>query len=429
MKEKVYKVYAYRWVVLAVFMFINAVLQMQWLVFAPIAKAAQSFYSVSSLGIDVFAMVYMGMLVVTFLPGVFIVNTYGIRIGVGIGAVLVGVFGLLKGIYGSNYTIVLISQFGLAAAQPFIICAITAVAARWFPLHERATATGLASLAVYLGILFVMVVTPHLLARHVVAGIETYNIKHILIIYAIISLISAIAVLIFMKEKPPTPPGVYGKDENLSDFINGLKKMFVLRDMVMLIILFFILLGIFNALSTCIDQLCKLRGLNFDQTGLVGGVMLLGGILGAVILPLLSDRYRKRKIFIVLASILIMPGIIGLTFTSTYIGLLISSTVFGLFCLGAGPIAFQYAAEITYPVAEATSNGLLLLIGQVSGILFVFGINWIGIFHSMILACLLMPLVLFLAVMLHESPMVTIDDTVPSTSGKEQKEKEGRTIT
>lgn len=146
MEEAKSKVYGYRWVVLIVFMFLNAVLQMQWLIFAPIAKAAQSFYGTSTVGIDMFAMIYMGMLVIMFLPGVYIVNTYGVRIGVGIGAVLVGVFGLLKGVYGANYTMACISQFGLAAAQPFIICAITAVAARWFPINERATACGLASL-------------------------------------------------------------------------------------------------------------------------------------------------------------------------------------------------------------------------------------------------------------------------------------------
>jgi len=406
MEEAKSKVYGYRWVVLIVFMFLNAVLQMQWLIFAPIAKAAQSFYGTSTVGIDVFAMIYMGMLVIMFLPGVYIVNSYGVRIGVGIGAVLIGVFGLLKGVYGANYTMACVSQFGLAAAQPFIICAITAVVARWFPINERATACGLASLSVYLGVLFVMVVTPLFLTENIVNGITLYNIDHILMIYGIISVASAIVLLVFMREKPPTPPGVYGQDENIVDFLKGLKLIFKQRDMIVLLLLSLLLLGVFNALSTCIDQLCKLRGLTFDQTGLVGGVMLLGGIIGAIILPLFSDKYRKRKAFIVLAAILVIPGVAGLTFISGYGGLLISSCIFGFFCLGAGPIAFQYGAEITYPVPEASSNGLLLLVGQVSGILFVFCINWFGIFNSMILCVVLMPVAVLLAGILKESSMI-----------------------
>jgi len=40
--------------------------------------------------------------------------------------------------------------------------------------------------------------------------------------------------------------------------------------------------------------------------------------------------------------------------------------------LGAGPFGFQYGAEIAYPAPEGTTNGLLLLMGQISGIIFIF---------------------------------------------------------
>jgi len=41
----------------------------------------------------------------------------------------------------------------------------------------------------------------------------------------------------------------------------------------------------------------------------------------------------------------------------------------------SGPIGFQYGAEITYPASEGTSNGMLLLMGQISGIAFIFGMD------------------------------------------------------
>jgi hypothetical protein len=49
--------------------------------------------------------------------------------------------------------------------------------------------------------------------------------------------------------------------------------------------------------------------------------------------------------------------------------------VLGFFLLSAGPIGFQYGAEITYPASEGTSNGMLLLMGQISGIAFIFGMD------------------------------------------------------
>jgi hypothetical protein len=46
--------------------------------------------------------------------------------------------------------------------------------------------------------------------------------------------------------------------------------------------------------------------------------------------------------------------------------LILSGFWSGFFLIGTGPILFQYAAEITIPTPEGTSNGMIQLIGQVS---------------------------------------------------------------
>ncbi len=103
--------------------------------------------------------------------------------------------------------------------------------------------------------------------------------------------------------------------------------------------------------------------------------MILGGIIGAVVIPLLSDHYRKRTPYLFLAVIGATLGLVGVTFASSYWLLLVSAFVFGFFLLSAGPVGFQYAAEVTYPTPEGTSNGLLLLMGQISGIVFILGLD------------------------------------------------------
>ena len=101
--------------------------------------------------------------------------------------------------------------------------------------------------------------------------------------------------------------------------------------------------------------------------------MVAGGIVGALVLPTLSDRWRRRVPFIIVALVgaTLRPGRRHL---ATGYGLLIASAVaLGFFLLSAGPIAFQYGAEVTYPAPEGTTTGLLILMGQVSGILFALG--------------------------------------------------------
>ena len=153
-------VFKYRWVMLGVFMLVVATNQLLWISFAPITGAAAAFYGVSDLAIGLLSMVFMIVFIVISIPASWVIDTYGIRVGVGIGVALTGIFGLLRGLLAADYTWVLVSQIGIAVGQPFILNAITKIAGRWFPMRERATAAGLGSLAMYVGIFTGVAITP-----------------------------------------------------------------------------------------------------------------------------------------------------------------------------------------------------------------------------------------------------------------------------
>jgi len=144
---------------------------------------------------------------------------------------------------------------------------------------------------------------------------------------------------------------------------------------ILLMIIFFVGLGTFNAVTTWIEDILRPRGFSSTQAGIVGGLMIAGGILGALVLPSLSDRSRKRTPFIIAAILGATLGLIGITYVTGYWLLLVAAFILGFFLLSAGPIGFQYGAEVTYPTPEGTSNGLLLLMGQISGIVFIFAMD------------------------------------------------------
>jgi len=366
MHQDNFKVYGYRWVVLLTFMAIVAVNQLLWITFAAITSEAVRFYNVSELSIGLLSLSFMVVYLVASFPASWVIDTYGIRTGVGIGAALTGVFGLVRGLVASNYTWVLIAQIVIAVGQPFILNAITTIAARWFPMEERATASGLASLAIYLGILIGLVLTPYLVLHSGFAGM--------LIAYGIASVIAMSIFFVFTRERPPSPP-CPPEQESRSLVLDGLAKMIRQRDFILLMIIFFVGLGAFNAITTWIEQVLAPRNFSAIQAGNAGGVMIFGGILGALILPLLSDRYHKRVPFLVLAVVGATLGLLGLIYITSYSLLLVFSFIFGFFLLSAGPLGFQYGAEITYPAPEGTSNGLLLLMGQISGIIFILALD------------------------------------------------------
>jgi len=365
MPDKNYKVYPYRWVVLGVFMLINVAIQILWICFAPITGPAAQFYGVSDLQIGLLAMSFMIIYVPLSIPISWIVDTMGYRKSVSIGAGIMAVFALLRGVFAANFIIVVIATLGLAVSQPFMMNSISTVAAKWFPIKERATASGLVIVASFLGIAIGQVLSPLLFIK--------YGIEVMLLIYGSVAAATALIFVIFTRESPPTPPCPPGQ-ETRALMLDGLKRMLRMKDIWILMILFLVGMGVFNGISTWIEGIVRPRGFTISQAGNLGGALLIGGIVGAIIIPVLSDRLRKRKIFLLVGMALSIPGLVGAIFAGSYWLVMGSMFLLGFFLMSLAPVGYQYAAEITYPAPEGTSNGLLNLAGQAS-VVFIYGME------------------------------------------------------
>lgn len=398
MAEKNYQVYGYRWVVLGVFMLINVAIQILWICFAPITGPAAEFYGVSDLSIGFLAMSFMFVYIPISMPISWIIDTLGYYKSVSIGAAIMAVFGLLRGVFAANYTWVLISTLALAVAQPFMMNAISTVAAKWFPMKERATVGGLATIASFLGIAIGEVVSPSLFLN--------YGIQNMLLIYGGFAALTAILFVVFTREAPPTPPCPEGQ-ETRALMMDGLKGMLKMRDVWILLALFLVGMGVFNGISTWIESIVRSRGFSITQAGTLGGVLLLGGIIGAAIIPVLSDRLHKRKLFLAVGLLLAIPGLIGTTFATNYPLMVASLFVLGFFLMSLAPVGYQYAAEITFPSPEGTSNGLLNLAGQLS-VVFIYSMEALkspdGSFtNSMLIMVVMMAIAAGLTTRMNES--------------------------
>jgi MFS family permease len=357
-----FKLYGYRWVVLGVFMFINLTIQMLWITYAPITGPAAKYYGVTDLQIGLLAMSFMIAFIPLSIPVSWVIDTYGFRVAVSIGAVLMGIFGLLRGFAGANYALVLWSTIGIAAAQPFLLNAWTKVPANWFGIEERATAVGLVTLANLVGTALGMVLTPILT--------ETMSIPTVQLIYGGIAAFSSVLFVLFAKETPPTPPGPAGSEVRAL-MLDGLKHAFTVKSFWLYLFVSFIGLGIFNGVTTWVENIIRPRGFTTTDAGTLGALMLVGGVLGAVVIPPFSDKTRKRQQYILVGMLLAIPGLIGLAFATTGWLLFVSAFAMGFFLVSTSPIGMQYACEVTQPTPEGTSNGLIQLFGQAS-VVFVY---------------------------------------------------------
>jgi cyanate permease len=398
MKKAATKASPYRWVVLAAFMLAAIANQLSWIVFAPITSEAMAFYRVSDIMIGLLSMVFMIVYILIVLPAAWSIDTLGFRVSVGIGAVCTALGALCRGIFAGSFPLVFAGQIIVAIGQPFILGAVTKLAAEWFPPDERATASGLGTLSFYVGILGGLIITPFIASR--------FGIPSMLLIWGVFAAAAAALFIILAKDRPS------GVREQTPLFA-GLKSMFANRSFVILLVIFFFGLGAFNAITTWIEQIVRPRGFNAAQAGVTGGLMLAGGIAGAFVIPLISDAMRRRKPFIIAAIIGILPALAGIAFARSYGLLLFSSFVFGFCLLSTGPTGFQYGAEITHPAPEGTSNSFLVVMGQVSGIALIFAMDAFkesdgSMTASLVVIIALMAVALLISFFLKESPIARL---------------------
>jgi len=362
MSENSYKLYPYRWVVLAAFMLINITIQILWISYAPITGLAAAYYGVSDLKIGLLAMTFMIVFIPLSLPASWAIDTFGFKRAVSIGAILMGLFGILRGLAGANYTLAVLCTIGIAMGQPFLLNAWTKVPAQWFGTGERATAVGLVTLSSLAGIALGMVLPPML--------IDSLSIAQSQLLYGGIAAVSTVLFLLLAREKPATPPCAAG-EEVRALMLDGLKNALKIKEFWLYLGVCFIGMGIFNGVTTWVENIVRPRGFSPSDAGTLGALLLLGGVLGAVILPSFSDKQHKRQKFIMIGVAFAIPGLVGLTFAQSAWLLYLSSFSLGFFLTSANPVGMQYIAEITYPTPEGTSAGLIQLFGQTS-VVFVY---------------------------------------------------------
>jgi cyanate permease len=247
-----------------------------------------------------------------------------------------------------------------------VLNAYTRLSSQWFPSREHATATGLAALSQYVGFVVAMGLTPPM--------VQAVGIDGMLQVYGAATVVAAAAFLVVFREHPPTPPSAFDAAPRLSVWA-GLRHIARQPQMLLLIYVFFIGIGVFNAVSTWIEEILAPRGFTPAQAGMAGAIMMIGGIVGALIVPPLSDRAGRRVPFLVGCTALAVPGLAGFAFATGYPALLGFSFLLGFAVLSAGPVGFEYGAELAHPAPESTAQGLLLLGGQISGIVFIFGMD------------------------------------------------------
>lgn len=348
----------YRWVVLAAFMAVNLTIQVLWISYAPITSVASHYFGVSEVAIGALAMSFMVAYLPLSLPASAAIAHRGFRAAVGFGALLAGAAGVARGLAGAHYIPVLVATLGAAVAQPFLLNAWTTMSSHWFPRSQRATAVSLVTLANLVGAGLGFALTPQLE--------KTMSVGRLQLWYGVAALAAGVLFVLLARDRPAVPPDDDMTAREDTAELVGTRYALRVRPFLVFLAVAFVGMGVFNGVSTWVEQIVRPRGFSSADAGNLGALLLLGGVVGAVALAAVSDRTQRRVPFLALALGVSAPALLWLALAQSRAGLFCSAFVLGFFLTSAMPIGMQYSAEITAPTPEGTTNGLIQLVGQAS---------------------------------------------------------------
>jgi cyanate permease len=348
----------YRWVVLACFTAVAAVSQMLWLNFAPLITLLENMYGVSELTVSLLMLAFPLLYVILSSHAGTMTDRKGYKYTIAVGSIIAAVFACMR-IFNGSFYVLLAGQIGIAIGQPYVINGISKLVVNWFGKDEAAMATGLGTVGMFIGMALGMGLTPPL--------VSWVGFEGTMVVTAVIAVASALAFVFFAKENDQLPPERAEGENSMAE----IKILLNDRNLVLLFIISFLALGFFNGLTTWLEPIVKPNGINAEQAGIIGALLIVGGIIGSILIPALSDKFKKRKPFLmfccVAATFMVYPLC---TFKDLNLLYLLGGLL-GFIFLPGYALLLSMTEEQSGPKRAGAATGMLMMTGNAGAVVVI----------------------------------------------------------
>ncbi|WP_227793402.1 MFS transporter [Paenibacillus guangzhouensis] len=353
-----------RWTVLLSFTLLAGMSQLLWLNFAPLITTLEERYHVSEDSMNLLLMVFPLLYVLLSVHAGIIIDRRGYRFGVGLGGWLMAIFACVR-VFDQQFIFLVIGHIGIAIGQPYVMNGITKLVADWFPRDRQAMATGLGTVGMFAGMAIALAATPIL--------VTATNLQVAMIIFAGLTVLAA---FFFWLVAHPNPKG------NQQQAVSAVRWRDLLpllrnRQLLLVCIIAFLALGFFNGVTSWLEPILKPYGVDAEQAGLVGGMLIICGMIGAAIIPALSDRYRRRKPLLIVCCAVALLLTYPLCTTGNMGALLLVSGFLGFMFLPGYALLLSMTEEIAGEQHAGEATGLMMLAGNLGGVLVIAAMQWI----------------------------------------------------
>ncbi len=347
-----------KWLVIIGFSLLLGINQFLWLSFATIVISTEAHFGVSEFLANLLTLMFPIVFVLLSIPSGKLLDNIGYKKVVSFAAVFMLVGAIVRWLGADNYWIVFVGQLLIAITQPYITNAINQVTTDWFDKSQIATVTG-----VIMGGMFLATALGAFASAPLVTA---FGFSGMLLINVVLTAIAVGAFLLFVAEKPRLIEVAI----SLPD-LPGIGSLLKNRRLWRISWVIFIAMGYFNGISNWIAPILAPRGISEMSAGTITAMLLVGGILGALTIPLLSDYLKKRRIFLIAATLVGAMATYPLLYTASGNAALWVSFILGFFLLAGYPLLIAAAEDAVHPSQSAKAVAMLMMMGNLGGVILV----------------------------------------------------------
>lgn len=342
--------------VLAAYVALVGASHILWISFASVTSQAARAYHTSEVAIGLLVSVGPLCSAALSIPAGALPDRFGYRTPLLVAGAATSAFAFLRPAAG-GFTVLLLLTVAMLIPQPFLINAVADLVNRHFPDELAATATGIGTMAIFLGITVGVAVTPAL--------VDAMGIRNTQLVYAGFSLA---ALIVFAAVMPGRVPERLTTNVELS-VSRALRRVLRSPTLWKLSAVIFLGFGFYLGMTTWLEEILKPRGIGESGAGLVAGAITIAGVAGSVALGALSDRLRRRKPFLIAAGVVAVPTLWLLGHLGSMAALVAVAAVMGFFLLAALPVAIAMISEDPSlgPEVASTGVGVMLMAGNIGG--------------------------------------------------------------
>jgi len=348
---------SFRWAVLMAYFGVAAMCQFLWLNLAPLVSFLQLKYQVSELAVSSLLLSFPLLYVILSIHSGVLIDKKGYRYVILLGSIISAVFACVR-IFDNHFYMLVIGQTGIAIGQPYIINGISKLVSDWFDKEEVAMATGIGTAGMLIGMAVGMGLTPALN--------ESLGFQNTMVVFAILSIVLT-AIFFFIGKQNQ----VKKQQVVVMSAIAEIKSLLVSKNLVVLCAITFFALGVFNGLTTWLEPILKPNNINAEEAGLVGAFLILGGIVGSLIIPTLSDKLKVRKPFLALCCLTALCIIYPLCAMSSLTILYVLGGLLGFFFLPGYALLLSMCEEIAGNEKAGAATGLLMMSGNAGAVVVI----------------------------------------------------------